>query len=368
MRLKVFFVLAMLLVFALAATTSAKDHKEFAALSARLSEQAGFFDSDNLISNETSYLHVFGKLTEFKIRGGVYLGVGPDQNFTYIARIRPTRAIMIDIRRDNLLQHLLYKALFERAKNRIEYMCMLFGKPFPKDKGWEAKDIKALVDYIDTTKSDQKLFDRMVDDVKKDVQKFGIQLSESDLKVIANVQNAFYEAGLDVRYSSHNRPPRSIYPTMRDLLLETDLSGELHNYFAAEDDWQFIKRLEDQDLIIPAVGDLAGTSAMKNIGKYLNELKERVSAFYCSNVEFYVHRQSQYDKFLDNLAALPIDKNSLIIRSYFNYYAPLQHPQAEKGHYSTQLLQRIEDLLAMCKTGDCESYETVVTKNSIPLR
>src|SRR5436853_1013764 len=79
----------------------AKDHKEFAALSSRLSEPGGFFDSDNLISNETSYLHVFGKLTEMKVKGGAYVGVGPDQNFTYIAKIRPTRAIIIDIRRDN---------------------------------------------------------------------------------------------------------------------------------------------------------------------------------------------------------------------------------------------------------------------------
>jgi hypothetical protein len=366
MRLRAFSVFALLLVLSVAQSASAKDHKEFAALSARLSEQAGFFDSDNLISNETSYLHVFGKLTEYKVRGGVYLGVGPDQNFTYIAKIRPSRAIMIDIRRDNLLQHLLYKALFERAKNRIEYMCLLFAKPLPKDKGWEAKDVKALVDYIDTTKSDSNLFNKALDDVKKDVQKFGFQLSEADLRVIANIQRAFFEAGLDVRYSSHNRPPRSIYPSMRDLLLEKDLAGEQHNYFCAEDDWLFIKKLQEQDLIIPAVGDLAGNTAVKNIAKYLNEIKEKVSAFYTSNVEFYVHRQAQYDRFIDNLAALPIEKNGMIIRSYFNYYAPL-HPQAEPNHYSTQLLQRIEDLLAMCKAGDCDSYEKVVTKNSILL-
>jgi hypothetical protein len=367
MKVRVFFVFVVLLVLSVAQAATPKQRKEFSVLSARLSEQAGFFDSDNLISNETSYLHVFGKLTELKARGGVYLGVGPDQNFTYIAKIRPSRAIMIDIRRDNMLQHLLYKALFEKSKNRIEYMCNLFGRPFPKDKGWESKDVKALVDYIDTTKADQKLYEKSVEEVKKDVQKFGIQLSEADLKVIANIQRAFFEAGLDVRYSSHNRPPRSIYPTMRDLLLQKDLSGEQHNYFCTEEDWQYIKKMEDQDLIIPVVGDLAGTGAVKAIGKYLTEIKEHVTAFYVSNVEFYVHRQGQYDKFIENLASLPIDKNSLIIRSYFNYYAPL-HPQTEPDHYSTQLLQRIEDLLAMCKTGDCESYETIVTKNSIPLR
>src|SRR5215467_2541506 len=78
---------------------ASKDHKAFAALSARLSEAGGYFDSDNLISNETSYLHVLGKLRELGVSGGVYIGVGPDQNFSYIARIRPKMAIMIDIRR-----------------------------------------------------------------------------------------------------------------------------------------------------------------------------------------------------------------------------------------------------------------------------
>ena len=101
---------------------ASKDHKQFAALSARLSEPGGYFDSDNLISNETSYLHVIDKVREIGVSGGVYLGVGPDQSFTYIAKIRPRMAIMIDIRRDNLLQHLLFKALFARARNRIEYL------------------------------------------------------------------------------------------------------------------------------------------------------------------------------------------------------------------------------------------------------
>src|SRR5712691_5756223 len=91
---------------------AARDHKTFAALSARLSEPGGYFDSDNLISNETSYLHVIGKLRELGVAGGVYLGVGPDQSFSYIAKIRPKMAIIIDIRKDNLLQHLLFKALF----------------------------------------------------------------------------------------------------------------------------------------------------------------------------------------------------------------------------------------------------------------
>ncbi len=345
---------------------ASKDHKAFAALSARLSEPGGFFDSDNLISNETSYLHVLGKLREIGVSGGVYLGVGPDQNFTYIAKIRPHKAIIIDIRRDNQLQHLIYKAMFARARNRIEYLCLFFGKPFPKNKGWENRSIQELVDYIDNTPSNPKLFDQTAKELRRDVQKYGIALSATDLETIETIQKAFFTAGLDIRYSSHHRPPRSIYPTYRDLLLERDLSGNRENYFNSEDDFQFIKKMEDEDLIIPVVGDLSGPTALKAIGQYLKETNEKVSAFYVSNVEFYLLRQGTFDKFVENVKTLPIDNRSLIIRSYFNYYAP-PHPQAEPNHFSTQLLQKIEDLLKQCASGECESYNDVVTKNSILL-
>src|SRR5688572_9427141 len=89
----------------------------FAKLVARLSEPGGYFDSDNLVSNELSYQHVMGAMRRLKVGGGAYIGVGPDQNYTYIARVRPKIAYMIDLRRDNLLQHLLYKSLFDLSRS-----------------------------------------------------------------------------------------------------------------------------------------------------------------------------------------------------------------------------------------------------------
>ncbi len=354
------------LVIGTAASSTAKDHKGFAALSNRLSEPGGYFDSDNLISNETSYQHVLGKLREMSVANGIYIGVGPDQSFTYIAKIRPKMAIIIDIRRDNLLQHLLFKALFGRARNRVEYLCLFFGKPFPKTKGWEQRSIKEIVDYVDGAPADQKLFDKTAKDVKQDIQKYGFTMSQSDLEIVAKIHKAFFSAGLEIRYSSYHRPPRSIYPTYRDLLLERDLAGQQQNYFNSEDDFQFLKKLEDQDLIVPVVGDLSGTQALKAIGQYITESKEKVSAFYVSNIEFYLQRQGTFDKFVENLKSLPIDEHSVIIRSYFNYYAP-PHPQAEPNHFSTQLLQRIDDLIKQCASGECDSYNDIVTKNSILL-
>ena len=84
--------------------------EEFWNLSTRLSEPPGAFrHSENLVSNEELFPHTIRLL---RARGGVYIGVGPEQNFSYIARIRPSMAFIIDIRQENRNLHLLYKALF----------------------------------------------------------------------------------------------------------------------------------------------------------------------------------------------------------------------------------------------------------------
>src|SRR5215831_20611194 len=90
----------------------------FAQTIARLSEPNGYFDTDNLISNESSYLQVIPDLARRGVHGGAYIGVGPDQNFSYIAATRPAIAFIIDVRRDNELLHLLFKAFFKESRTR----------------------------------------------------------------------------------------------------------------------------------------------------------------------------------------------------------------------------------------------------------
>ena len=67
--------------------------------------------------------------------GGVYLGVAPDQNFTYIVALAPAMAFIVDIRRGNLLQHLMYKALIELSADRADFLSRLFSKPRPPNLG-----------------------------------------------------------------------------------------------------------------------------------------------------------------------------------------------------------------------------------------
>src|SRR5437870_8799294 len=105
--------------------------QQFWRLSKDLSGEDGFFRSDNLLSNETSFQYVIPELLKTTKQGRVYLGVGPEQNFTYIAALKPAMAIIIDIRHGNLDVHLLYKALFELSKDRSEFVSRLFSRKRP---------------------------------------------------------------------------------------------------------------------------------------------------------------------------------------------------------------------------------------------
>jgi hypothetical protein len=344
---------------------------DFAQVVARLSEKAGYFGSDNLVSNELSYQHVLGRLAKLNVAGGAYLGVGPDQNFTYVAQIKPRIAFMVDIRRDAMLQHLLFKALFMMSRNRVEYLSLLFARPAPKDfRRWNDRPIRDLVDYFDRTPLDQKLAEKLTQDVQRKIATFGLQLSQRDIETIDEIYQAFYADCLEVRYTIRDRPTGRFFPAYRDLLLEKDLDGRHRNYLANEADFQVIKALHDRNLIIPVTADLSGPRAVKAIGEFLKEVGEKVSAFYVSNVEFYLWRYDTMPRFVDNLRSMPIDEKSVIIRSYFNYaYYTSVHPQTIDNSFSVQILQTIESMLNdYASDRPYDSYWDLATRRSLDLK
>jgi hypothetical protein len=346
--------------------------QQFAQLVEKFSEPNGYFDSDNLISNEASYLHVMGRMRQMKVAGGAYIGVGPDTGFSYIAQIRPNIAFITDIRRDNLLQHLFFKSLFALSRNRIEYLCLLFGKPAPADaKSWESRSIQEIIAYLDKTPVKRELFEKTKSDVQTKVKSFGVKLDPAELETISRIHAAFFDAGPDLKFTSRNRPPRWYYPSYRDLLLEKDLTGRQCNYLVSEDDFRFLHSLEERNLIIPVVANLAGDQALKNIAQYLIDRGEKVSAFYTSNVEFYLmrgYREEDFDRFAENVSRLPRDERSVIIRSYFNGTWGYDHPQSVSGYYSTQLLQPMDSFVKEYSSGGYRNYSDVVSKGLLELR
>lgn len=350
-----------------AAQTAAKK-SEFARSVESLSEAGGYFDTDNIISNESSYLHVLGKMREMRISGGAYIGVGPDQNFSYIAQIRPRVAYMVDIRRDNLLQHLFFKALFALARDRVEYLCLLFGKPPPAAARQSKGDIQDLLEFVERLAGDEKYVSATRAAVRNQVKAFGLSLSDADLTKIERIQAQFFGAGLNLKFTTFGRAARASYPLYRDLLLATDLTGRRGSYLAREEDFQFVKSLQQRDLIIPVIGDLAGDYALREIARLLRERREQVAAVYVSNVEYYLMSEGKLKDFTENLALLPRHERSLIIRSYFGgFYGP-RHPHAVPGYNSAQLLQTIASLVVEQQQGGYSSYTDLITKHSINLR
>jgi hypothetical protein len=290
----------------------------FATRVASLSEPNGYFDTDNLISNERSYLQVLPELDRRSVHGGAYIGVGPDQNFSYIAAIRPSIAFIVDIRRDNLLLQLLFKALFEQAHTRLEYLALLFGRPVPDDmNGWRDFEVARLAQYLNRPALETKSISELRDRIDRVIRGFGVPLSAEDLATIDRFHRRFIERGLGLQFQSAGRPPQGYYPTYGDLLLETDGEGRQRNYLASDDAFQFVKSLQGRDAVVPVVGNLSGSSALAGIGRLLGETGESLSAFYASNVEFYLERDGSYQQFVGNLARLPHTNRAVIIRSIF---------------------------------------------------
>ena len=130
--------------------------QQFWGLSTSFSEPAGAFaHSDNLVSNE---LHVVHAIRMLDPMGGVYIGVGPEQNFSYIARLRPAMAFVIDIRQENRSLHLMYKALFELSADRADFVSRLFSRERPAGLGPKTS-VRELFTKYETARRSDRVYD-----------------------------------------------------------------------------------------------------------------------------------------------------------------------------------------------------------------
>ena len=334
---------------------------QFAGYIRDWSEPEGYFDSDNFISNETSYLHVIDQLHARTRLGGVYIGVGPDQNFSYIAQTKPALAIIVDIRRQNLLQHLLFKALFQQAATRDEYLSLLFAKEKPaKSEGNTFADI---LKSVRAAPSSEALFEKHMGEVRSILtNQYHIPLSKDDLLKIEYTYRTFWRDNLDLRFESIGRGNASQYPTFERLLLETDLTGQLQNFLATDETFLWMKKFEAENRLIPIVGDFGGTTALRRVGSFLKLNGLQVSTFYTSNVEFYLFGTPAWPAFMKNVQALPVSQDSVFIRAYFGNGRP--HPLNVRGHRSTSLVHGIGPFVQDYEGGRIPTYWEVVDRKN----
>jgi hypothetical protein len=325
------------------------------------SETGGYFRSDNFVSNETTFQYVIKDLKKTK-PGGVYLGVGPDQNFTYIVAMQPKMAIIFDIRRQNMLHHLMYKALIEISSDRADFVSHLFARRRPENLDSKAS-AEELFSAFDNVQADRTLFVENLQTIKKQLEEqHGFKLSAEDEASIEYVLRAFFAGGPDLTYNGVGGGAgfgRGRMPSYAELMQMTDGEGANRSYMGSEQNFKILQDLERRNLIVPVVGDFAGSKAIRSVATYLKEHDAFVTAFYVSNVEQYLFQQDDdWSKFYHNVETLPVDSTGTFIRSVFNGIA--LNYQSNAYMRSASVLSSIPGLLKAFGTGEVKTYYDVI--------
>jgi hypothetical protein len=329
---------------------------EFWRMIVDFSEPDGDFPYDTFISNEMSYQVVIPALTRAARPGDVYIGVGPEQNFTYAGALKAKMAFVLDIRRQNMLELLLYKALFELSPNRADFVSRLFSRKRPAGLD-EKTSAPALFAAYEKAVRDGDLYLENRQAVAEIFKKHGFAISSDDTLGIERVYQAFYRGGPSMN-SNSGPGPASGTPSYIDLMTMPDAAGQNWSYLASEENYRRIREMHQKNLFIPLVGDFSGSRAIRSIARYLKEHNANVSAFYASNVESYLN-DSQTRVFYGNLLALPTDSTTMVIR-FVDYMHRMELPSWATGGTYLQVVSPMSDLTRLASGGNTPPFRDLL--------
>src|SRR6516165_2068777 len=269
------------------------------------SEPNGYFQYEIVTSNETSYQVVLPELIKNARSGGAYLGVGPEQNFTYIAALQPKIAFIIDIRKDMMLEHLMYKAVFEMSADRADFVSNLFSRKRPAQLTADSPVRTVFQAYAEVPPDRMLAEDHLKDILARLKTGHHFPLTPEDESRIRMMYLDFLREGVITFQSSFMSPGYATLMTM------TDGAGKNWSYLASRENYERVRAMHQKNLIVPLVGDFAGPKAIRTVGQYLKDHGAIVNAFYISNVEDYIWTWPAYT---GNVASLPVDALSTFIR------------------------------------------------------
>src|SRR5262249_265604 len=220
-------------------------------------------------SNENGLSTAATALSMHPKGSGVYLGVGPEQNFSYIAAMRPRIAFITDIRRGNMLLHLTYKVLFETSTNRADFVPLLFNRKRPSGLTTRSTAAELMRAYLRAESNDEGSFNTNLKSITDHLTRtHRFRLSSDDLDGIKYIYQNFYHFGPAINYTSsiNGRSGAASYAL---LMATTDGSRTERSYLASEESFTFVKSMEARNLIVPVVGDFAGPKALRAVGSFL---------------------------------------------------------------------------------------------------
>ena len=285
---------------------------EFWSMVTDFSEPNGAFPYENFVSNEVSYQDVLPEVKRVGKQGGAYLGVATEQNFTYIAAIQPKVAFIMDIRRQNMVELLMYKALFEMSVDRVEFVSRLFSRPRPAALK-TAATAEDIFHAFEPVSGNADLYKQTLQAIKdRLIKQHRFNLTSDDLQKIDYVFGVFLRGGPRMDYAYASSTPNNQVPSYYNLMVATDGRGTNWSYLETEERYRYIRDMQLKNLIVPLVADFGGPKTIKTIARYLKARGAAVSVFYISNVEDYLN--VSWANYRTNLAALPATDSTLLIR------------------------------------------------------
>jgi hypothetical protein len=298
--------------------------QQFWQLSQDFSESDGTFHSENLVSNEIRFQTIVPELERTVRPGRAYVGVGSEQNFTYMAAVRPSIAFIVDLRRGNLDLHLIYKTFFELSADRAEFVSRVFSRPRPSMLT-AASSVDEIFAAYAGVKPSEELYAANLRTIEEHLTKtHGFRLLDGDREGIRFVFRSWFEAGPDIHYQLTGRGGRGGFPTYADLMTTTDGEGRHRSYLASDAAFRVVKDLHTRNLVIPVVGNFGGPTALRAVAGWLRQHGATVGAFYTSNVEQYLRRDGIWEQFCASASTFPIDDASTFIRSERGGFAGAQ--------------------------------------------
>ena len=331
--------------------------QEFRTLIANVSERGGTFVTDNIVSNEIAMQDVLPDLE--RTHRGAYIGVGPEQNLTYISALQPSIAFIVDLQRGNLLLHLMYKALVEMSADRADFLSKLFARPRPSGLAGDADAATLLAAYASVPMSAASADAELGAILNRLTNVHGVALTRNDRDKIAKTYRALAAGGPNLRGDfGRSASVPSWVPSYAEMLSQTAPDGRNHSFLGSEANFSTLKSYESRNLIVPIVGDFTGEKALRAVGDYLRRRDMTVGTFYASNVEEYLFRTDAWRRFFRNLESLPLDRDATLVRTYFT--------QSIEG--MREYLDPLQPMLAAFNRGEIHTYDDVLMRSRAPQR
>lgn len=337
------------------------------------------YKCDCFVTSEVKYNEIISKCSPSESDNEqVYIGLGPCQNFTYISNYRPKFAIIFDARIDNLIEHLMFKVIFEHCETPLEFLEMLFSRKINKEliKG---KDYNAnnLISVFEEGQVDEKLYIEN----KKIIKDYFITQWNANNDIIITLDkilDEFYRRQLTITSVNESALKNLDIPSYKEIILASNSSNSNFHFLTSIERYEYVRKMHLENKIIPILGNIIDLKTIEKIKKILDKIQLKISMIYLSNMEeFLINRYTIkndkitswdnkegllkenyliiYEKLIRSLEQLPITDNCLLIRFFF----PCEYNNRKIG-YSHWLQEHITFLNRFLKLYRNEKPESII--------